>query len=160
MELENIETLTLEEAKKYLRYHIIRKGAACPCCTQFAKIYKRSLSYSMVHALALIYKSGTKDFFHIEEYLKGVDCSSSIRGDFPKLRFWMLIKAYDDVREDGSKRNGYYKITGLGEQFLKGTVEVPSFVKIYNNKIFGSSEEMINVDQAVKNKFNYRELMK
>ena len=158
MELENIETL--EEAKKYLRYHITKKGAACPCCTQFAKIYKRPLTYSMVHALALIYKSGTKDFFHVEEYLKEEDCSASIRGDFPKLRFWLMLEAYDESREDGSKRNGYYKITGLGEQFLKGNIAVPSFVKLYNNKKYGESDEMINIEQAVKNKFNYRELMK
>jgi hypothetical protein len=158
MELEEIETL--EDSIKYLRKHIVKKGANCPCCQQFAKIYRRSLTYSMVHALALIYKSGTKDYFHVEEYLKDVDCSSSVRGDFPKLRFWLMLKAFDGPREDGSKRNGYYKITSLGEQFLKGKIEVPSFVKIYNNKKYGESEEMINIEQAVKNKFNYRELMK
>lgn len=150
---------SLEEAKTQLRASFKTKGMKCPCCTQFVKMYNRAITSAMACALIYIHKSGKREFFHVEDYLKEIDCPSSIRGDFAKLRFFGLIESIDLTRKDGSDRSGYYKITQKGIDFVNGTIQVPRAVRIFNNATYGMDEEMIDIHQALKNKFSYKDLM-
>lgn len=114
----------------------------------------------MAYALILIYKKGTDDYFHIEDYLKEQQCSSGIRGDFPKLRFWGFIEPSPKGKADGNKRSGFYRITDQGKKFVRGELTVPIHVKIYNNSFYGYHDESYTgIQKALKNKFNYNELM-
>jgi hypothetical protein len=62
-------------------------------------------------------------------------------------------------REDGSKRNGYYRITGRGLMFAEGKLKVHSRFMIFNNTFQGFKGEEIDVKNALGSKFNYDELM-
>jgi hypothetical protein len=61
-------------------------------------------------------------------------------------------------REDGSARNGYYKITKKGYDFIRGA-RVPSHTFIYNGNQRGFTESTITINQALKSSFSYDELM-
>lgn len=150
---------TLVEVKDYLKENW-KQGCLCPACTQNVKLYRRSLTSSMAYALILIYKHGS-DYFHVEKYLKALDCPSSIRGDFPKLRFFGLIESREEIREDGSGRNGYYRITQKGIDFVNYQHHAPEAVYIFNNKVYPPETPVkeISIIEALKNKFNYSELM-
>jgi tRNA-binding EMAP/Myf-like protein len=150
---------TIAEAKAFIKENVKKKGSICPCCTQFVKLYPRKINAAMSQALILIYKSKNKDFFHIEDYLKDLKCSSAIRGDFAKLRFFGLLEKKSGVRKDGSKRNGFYKITKLGEDFINNGATVPKSISIFNNKIYETSEELVDIDMALGEKFDFTELM-
>ena len=115
----------------------------------------------MAYALILIYKKGTGMYFHVEDYLKGINCPSSIRGDFAKLRFFGLIEPMGDIREDGSPRNGYYKITQAGIDFVHYKHHVPEAVYMFDNKTWPPPKQVksISILQALRKKFNYSELM-
>ena len=54
---------TLEEAKNWLRARIA-KGATCPLCHKYAKLYKRKLNSGMAKFLLDFYKLGRHDEFH------------------------------------------------------------------------------------------------
>lgn len=149
---------TLKEAKEYLKSNI-GEGTKCPCCGQFVKLYTRKLNSSMAYALILIYKSPFQGFFHVEDYLKSINCPSSIRGDFAKLRWWNLIEQFKGEREDGSKRVGHYRITTLGKNFTRGFCTVKESIRLYNQGFYGFSGNEIDIKRALKNKFNYNELM-
>jgi hypothetical protein len=151
---------TLKEAKDFLRDKL-KSGETCPCCNRYTQMYSRSITSSMVYALVLMYNRD-KDFpgqyFHVEEYLKNMDwIPSSVRGDFPKMRFWDLIRPKEGGKEDGNPNTGYYKITELGKTFVEGNIELPSNVNIYNNRFFGFDKESKNVSvhDCIKNKFSY-----
>ena len=151
---------TIAEAKAEMRLNL-KKGGKCPCCTQNYKQYSRPLTSSMMYALVLMYNRD-KDFpgqyFHVEEYLKNMDwIPSSVRGDFPKMRFWDLIRPKEGEKEDGNPNTGYYKITELGKTFVEGNIELPSNVNIYNNRFFGFDKESknVNIHDCIKNKFSY-----
>jgi len=96
---------------------------------------------------------------HVEDYLKTQDCPSSIRGDFSKLTHWRLIAKLDEKREDGSPRSGYYRLTLFGIMFVKNELEVPEYMEFYNGHKFGEAEKKICIMGALRNKFNYNELM-
>lgn len=155
---------TVGDMKVFMREKV-EKGVKCPCCQQYAKVYVRALTSSMAYGLILLHKASLapgQEFIHIEEYFKKLDIPSSIRGDFPKLRFWGLIETQDISREDKNPNNGLYKITESGRDFVRGRMLVPPKARIYNNRFLGFAKGMnlIDIKMALKNKFNYEELMK
>ena len=114
----------------------------------------------MAYALILIHKKQTDDFFHVEDYLKNIPgLPSSIRGDFAKMRLWNLIEKNEELREDGSNRNGLYKITQRGRNFVQGKTTVKSHVLIYDNRFLGFDGDQISIADALGEKFSYAELM-
>lgn len=156
---------TIAEGKSYLRANF-HDGCVCPACGQTTRAYRRPITSAMCVVLFLMYRqfrneesSTLSEYIHVENLLKEAHCSASSRGDFPKLKHWGLIDAKSYNREDGSSRNGYYRITEKGEQFLKGEIKIASHVIIFNNKVLGFSSDTIDIHKALKNKFSYEELM-
>jgi hypothetical protein len=136
----------------------IDKGFICPCCGSFCKTYHRKLNSSMTQVLILIYKSCKLDYFHVENMLKSLN-KGDLRADFHKLRHWGLIKKKVENREDGSARNGFYRITPAGIMFVEGKITVRETILIFNNEFKGFEGENINIYQALGNKFDYNKLM-
>lgn len=167
--IENVPTQitplnTVQDAISFVEKHR-NEGVTCPCCQQNARVYHRPLNSSMAAVLKAIYlctpEYYKEGYLHVENYLKTLNCPASIRGDFPKLRFWELIEAKSELREDNSTHNGYYRITTKGENFVEGLIEVPKQVFIYNNKCLGFSNDSITFERAVQDaKFNFNTLIK
>lgn len=122
------------------------------------KAYSRKLNSSMALVLILMFRSGKQGYWHIENWLKEIK-RPELRADYHKLRFWGLIEAKVGEREDGSKRNGYYKITGRGMAFAEGKLIVQKSAVILNNKFQNFEGPEIKITDALGDKFNYDELM-
>lgn len=133
------------------------KGYNCPCCGQLCKRYYRKFNANMALALIVLYRNMDKGFIHLENLL--ADKGFKRCGDASYLRHYKLIEAMDKPREDGSKRNGHYKITGLGIMFVEGKSTVQNTYIIYNNKHEGFEGPEISIVDALGKKFDYRELM-
>lgn len=152
---------SLAEAKQHLRDNW-KKGCECVACGQTVKLYNRALTSSMAYGLWLvrntIHSSSTDGYFHVENFLKNLTCPPSLRGDFPKLRFWGFIEQKVPNVSDVSTSNGLYRITEKGLEFLKGQMQVPASVLIYNNKFIGFGTKQTTFHEALKKKFNINEL--
>ena len=74
---------TLAVAREWLRDRV-EEGERCPCCTQFAKVYKRTIHATMAHDLIRIYRACGRDWFHLPDHV-------GHPGDFAKLRYWNMI---------------------------------------------------------------------
>jgi len=134
------------------------KGYKCSCCGQFVKVYRRRLSGSMAAVLLLMYRHGKFDWLHVENWLKVIG-RPSLRADFHKLVHWTLLEKKKENREDGSNRNGYYKITGRGIAFIIGEFTVKESVLIYNNTVEGFEGKDVTILDCLGKKFRYDELM-
>lgn len=146
---------TIEEAKKYLRENF-EEGAECPCCGQFVKSYKRSISGAMAYGLLLVYKEqGESDSW--------VDTTTLFQqrmfADFAKLRFWKLIEKLDGERADGSRRIGLWRLTEEGKLFVKEQIRVPKYAVVYNNKWLDYEGEPVSIRNCLGKKFDYAEIM-
>jgi hypothetical protein len=161
---------SLEDAKKWLRSRF-EKGATCPCCNQFVKLYRRQLNKSMAYVLLLIaryYRHGlhaAEEWLHVPSYIAetGADNprrAAAVRGDWAKMKLWGLIEEKPGVRDDGSPRVGFYRMTVLGRRFVDREVKVPSHVYIYNGEpLQRVVEEMITIDDALGRDFSFAEIM-
>lgn len=153
------------DIREYLRKEW-KNGVDCPACHQHVKLYRRNITSSMAWALLLVYKEfkkhPTTDALHVGNFLNSQDIPGAVRntGDFAKLRFWGLIDPVEGRREDGSKRNGYYRITDIGRIFCENKIEVAKYKFIYNNHAHDESDDTISIEQCLKdNQFNYQSIM-
>jgi hypothetical protein len=158
--------MTLAEAKAEHRSRV-GKGAICPCCGLFSKIYKRYLGSSIAFALIAFhhrYKTHPKEWLHFQKYMAEFcegrpRLSAAVRGgDFAKTRWLGLIEAQDG----GVVRpcSGYWRLTARGARFVKGEIKVPAYVWVYGNEPLDRPvDEMISIQEALRRKFSYAELM-
>lgn len=161
---------SLEDAKKWLRARF-GKGATCPCCGQYVKCYRRPLNKSMAYVLLLIARYyrrvgvRSEEWLHVPSYIAEVAVgnprrAAAVRGDWAKLKFWGLIEEKPAVRDDGSSRVGYWRLTQLGRQFVNREVKVPSHIFIYNGEpLKRTIEKEITIDDALTTEFSYAEIM-
>lgn len=154
--------ITIKDAKKFLRDNF-KEGTKCPCCNQNVKQYKRIINSSMAWGLIVFYRKTIHlrgQWVHFDDLIGKLDITpSSVRGDFPKLRHWGLIEKCVKDREDGSNRNGLYRMTRLGEKFVNNKVTVQKYAVTYNQVLRKLDGDEVNITKCLKNKFSYRELM-
>jgi hypothetical protein len=158
---------SLEEAKAWVQQNLPR-GVQCPCCGQHAKVYKRKLNPTMACALIGIYRyfrdNPSEPWLHVPDFLVKYQTDAKIAGgDVAKLRFWDVLDAKSslsrDQLPDGADRVGYYKITDLGKAFVERRVAIPSCVYLYNQMLLRSSDELTTIEQALGDRYDYRDLL-
>ena len=137
---------SLWEARVWLRRRLA-KGAECPCCEQFAKIYRRRLDSGVTKTLLLMWKHSKTDWVDVKR-----EIPQAGNGHMGMLNYWGFV-------ERAAARNGVWRITPAGEQFLLGHTTTPSHAEIYNGKLQRLSGDQINVKDALGSKFDYDELM-
>lgn len=146
---------TLEAAKNWLRPRA-RKGAYCPCCKQYVRIYRRALGSQMARWLIWLVRTW--------EQADGGDCWVDVKkapvrgGDYAKLVHWGLCE--NRVSDDKALRtSGLWRPTHKGIDFAQGRIKVPSHVELYDNAPLGFSHLQISITEALGEGFNYDELM-
>ena len=133
------------------------KGYSCPCCNQFVKVYTRSFNSNMLLALIFLYRNRDKGFIHLENSM--IESGYKRSGDASYLRWYGFIEGMKYNREDGSKRNGMYKITNKGILACQLKITFQSKFLIYNNNLEGFEGLEVNLSQCLDKKFNFNELM-
>lgn len=147
------DSTPLGDARRWLRQRV-DEGAQCPCCTQLAKVYRRKINAGMARSLIAIYQVGGRDWVHLPTQ---IGARSREEG---KLAYWGLLEEDTNPRPDGG-RGGYWRVTARGERFLKGEIEVPKYVRIFDGRLLGfTGTDWVSIRDAIGDKFNYDELMK
>ena len=122
----------------------VDEGVRCPCCGQFAKVYRRKLNRTMVKALHTLQKAGGYGFFvHAQSFLS----SNAFGGDVGKLRHWGLVEELQERRDDGG-RAGYWKVTQRGLAFLAGIMWVPKYAHLYDGRLLRHSGDNVSIAQV------------
>ena len=132
-------------------------GFRCKCCNQLVKRYHRPLNSSMALTLIHLYKSGIRDWVHVEKFLLENKLPRS--GDFHKLVHWQLLDKLEGERPDGSGRNGYYRQNGKSLLFVEGKLKVPRIAVILNGEFQKFEGANVSITDCLNKKFNYQELM-
>lgn len=135
----------------------IDAGFICPCCKSFVKRYTRSFNSNMALCLILLYKYNVNGFIKVEDFL--IKNGHKRCGDFSYLTHYRFLEKQPGKREDGSSRNGYYRLTSLGILFVEGKIKAHKKFMILNNKFEGFVGDEITIKQALGARFHFDELM-
>lgn len=144
----------LGEARDWLREHV-DAGACCPLCTQFAKVYPRTLTAAIARVLIRMWHAGAGEWV----YLPAIRSAGQ---DEAIARHFGLIEQYPDARRpDGSSRVGWWRLTAEGVAFVEGRHRIPRRARIYNNRRLGFVDELdlVDVREVLGKQFSYAELM-
>lgn len=144
---------TLAEARAWLRERL-DDGAHCPCCGQYAKVYRRTIASTVAKTLIRMWNLDRDQWCNLPAYgLRG--------GDIIKTRFWGLIEPMPGaVRDDGSHRVGYWRLTPAGVDFIRHRTAIPKWARIYNNHCLGlDNSRTVTITDSLGTRFNYRDLM-
>lgn len=143
----------LGEARAWLRERAIDGGEHCPVCAQFAKVYRRKLTASTGLALVTMYREARQRFVHVPTLLRNK------AADEAKARYWGLIEARGDYRDDGSARSGFWRLTDHGAGFVLRRYRVPTYALIYDGRCLGLEGAPVGIDEVLGKRFSYRDLM-
>jgi hypothetical protein len=149
---ENGDT-PLREVRDYF-FSNVDEGLTCPCCGQFAKIYKRKLNRTMVKALRALHNAGgTLDWVHSQSILS----SNHYGGDVGKTALWGLVRERRIPRKDGG-RAGWWMVTPEGLSFLRGTKAVPKYACVYNGRLQMLKGDPVTINDVAR-EFRLDDLM-
>lgn len=164
--MQDNKLYTLGQAQAILHQQFMDKldeGDHCPNCLQWAKRYRRPLTSAMAYGLVLVGNELVRkkeEWLHVENFLKNYPgIPSSIRGDFAKLVHWRLVEKAWGKRPDGSSRNGFYRVTARGYDFIHGRIAVESHAILYNGECQGLTGQHVHIKQALGKEFDYNEIM-
>ena len=152
---------TLESARDELRGKL-EQGSTCPCCGQFAKLYRRKIHASMAMSLIALYRLSTDgrewidilDVADMVHQLKTVNATA----DFAKLAYWGMIEA--KTNDDESRRtSGMWRITDNGRRYVERRSGALRYALVYNGELQGFDGGLAGIDEALGSRFNYSELM-
>lgn len=143
--------MSLRDAQDWLRDRV-DDGAKCPCCTQYAKVYRRKINGAQARSLITIWRRYGTDWCHVPTVIPTGSREES------KLAHWNLMEELGEAREDGG-RSGWWRITDVGAAYVLGEVSVPKYARIYDGRCLGFDGELQSIIDALGVKFNYRELM-
>lgn len=146
------DDMTLGEARALLRQYV-DDGYKCPCCTQMAKVYRRTLSATMARALITLYKYGGAGVGFVH--------APSLPGDtheISQLQWWELVQE-ERVRRPDDGRAGYWRCTPKGQGWLAGRLTVPKYARVYDGRCLSLVGDQISLRDALGKRFRYDELM-
>ena len=145
----------LGAARGWLRSQAAGEGARCPCCTQFARVYRRALTAPMAAGLIRVYRQAGREWFHLPTVLE------RIAGDHAKLRYWRLIEESDEVTPEHGRTAGWWRVTELGEQFVRCEVDVPRHALVYDSRLLrlDAAQGRVTIRTALGKRFDYSALM-
>lgn len=138
----------------------MKEGRRCPVCNQTVKMMRKNIDSSMAYYLIKLYRithdNPLQSWFHVS---KDIKVSYEVGGRFAKLRFWGLIEEKPKDITDDKRTSGMWRISEKGKLFVEGGCTVKKYVKLYNMRFYGFDGDEQNIEQVIKNKFSYNELM-
>lgn len=152
---EFADTAALGDARAWLREQVTGAGARCPCCSQFAKVYRRAIGSRMACDLLTIYRRAGTGWCYLPDVL-GYN-----GGDTAKLRYWGLLEPEpgNTESEDGNRRTRY-RITDYGVEFANGYRRCPKWALVFDGRLMrldGSVE--VSIHDCLGSRFNLAELL-
>ena len=132
-------------------------GFVCNICGSYVKRYTRKFNSNMAIAMIALLKHSNGKYVSLEKFL--ADHGYQRCGDASYLIHYGFLERKVGQREDGSPKNGMYRLTGRGVMFCEGKIKAAEKFKILHNHFEGFSGKDITIQDALGTKFNYQELM-
>lgn len=152
-------TMTLVEARDMLRGRA-DDGETCPCCTQNVKVYRRKLTSVAARAVLALWEESGRAYGHMGDIARKQLPDVAHQGGYLVLgHHWGLIEEERRVRPDGG-RTGWWRVTALGELWLREQETVPKYARVYDGRCLGLHGDLVTVRDALGEGFDFGHLVR
>jgi hypothetical protein len=175
----------IQKLRAELRRKAVGKGTTCPLCSRHTQVYKRTLRWQTTLWLMALLRIWLKErrWIHcgeVENELYAMAKAGPWRtrregrrifinerwqktfhGDYAYMKHWDFIRSKgENPPGSRTKSSGYYKPLKPGYEFVKGEIEVASFVVLfYRDEILEWSEDFVDVGDTLTEDFDYQKLL-
>lgn len=144
------ESNFLDKMRRDWNIAIKGDGAICPCCDRSGKVYRIRLNQTYALALRWIYLNGDEHgWVNVQNKAPRVILKGK---NYGMMAHWGLLESYGN-------RSGIWRVTEKGKAFCSGMIKVPASVFIYDDKVWGFSDEEITFRGCFKETFDFDEMM-
>lgn len=147
-------TSTLESVRRYIAENL-DDGVRCPACSRHNKRYPRRFNSGMAAWLCVC----VRIYLREQRPVNVSEIRLSRRGDPHFLAHWDLAHTHEVEQPAPTRTDGYWLPTERGFDFVLGRISIPSVAIIVNNEVEGFAGREITVQQALRRRFDYAELM-
>ena len=147
---------SLLEAKAEFDMAIKGDGMTCPCCNRWGKVYGYRVNSTMVRGLFWLFIAGKGDWINIQEKAPRFILRSK---SLSTMKYWGLVERKPKGLSDGKRSSGIWKITNDGISFIHRNLYINKKVFVFDDKVVARSDELVGVDDCIRNKFLYDELL-
>ncbi|MEI7780343.1 MAG: hypothetical protein WCJ18_00285 [Planctomycetota bacterium] len=142
---------SLAAAQVWLRAQLT-EGAPCPCCTQFAKLYRRKINSAMARALIHQYRKVRCDYAQTTRLCPWTH-------EAAQLSWWGLLEE-EPIRRDDGGRSSWWRVTESGVAFALNQLRVPKYAVVYDGRLQRMDKaEYVDIRGCLGTRFSYEELM-
>lgn len=140
----------LAKLRRNWRDAVEKKGAICPCCDRKGKVYRIKLNHTYALSVLWIFKNG------------GDDGWVDVQNRAPR---WMLkgknygMLAHWGFLESKSHRSGIWRVTQMAKDWIAGNIGASESIYIYDNKLWGASDEETSFRSCIRKYFDFDEVM-
>lgn len=136
-------------------------GCDCPTCGTFLKVYQRHITGAMVYALMLMDSEPTGQWIYVPKLLsrKAGTTVAARGGDYAKLRYWSLIEPRPGKRDDGSVRQGWWRVTAAGHLFVQDAVRVPRWAIEFREAVLSLEGARVGIRDCIGAAFDYQAIL-
>lgn len=149
------DSMTLGEARDLLR-KLVDDGARCPCCTQYAKVYRRKVNSTQAMCLIRIYREYGREYGRMVDRYRELRLPYSLQ--VTTMGYWGLVEEQKVRKPDGG-RGGIWRVTELGEAWVLARATIPKYARIYNDRVLSHEGDQVTIREALGEKFRYDDLM-
>jgi len=149
---------TLAQAREETMRAAEGTGVRCPCCDQYARVYRRTIAASSAYTLLHLYRAHGTAWTHLQHFMESNDLR---RADEAKLAYWGLLqeRTTGDKNAAGGPRAGYWRVTELGTRWVRGEATVPYYARVYDGVCDGLYGDPVGIREALGTHFDYDDLM-
>jgi hypothetical protein len=153
---------SIRDAKSYIESRL-DNGVNCPCCSRHNKRYVRPLDSGIARGLVALVRASPKgEIVHVKDIPEMLVGSVAWTAhDFAKARWWGLCEEVKGAAipttksADKKRRQGFWRSTEKGRQFVFSMLKVPKYVNLVNNKFKGLEGDNISIQDALGEPFDY-----
>ena len=124
----------------------------CQGCGREMAAYEISITPGIMNALRKLIRSVREKGINEVHLVKDTKLTHNEINNITRLRFHGLVaKCYEtDATGEKKRKSGYWLVTKRAADFIKGEIELPVSVTVFNDRIVSKSETMVTIAEVMK----------
>ena len=124
----------------------------CQGCGREMAAYEISITPGIMNALRKLIKAVREKGVNEIHLVKDTNLTHNEINNITRLRFHGLVAKCYETGDSGDKKrkSGYWLVTKRAADFIKGEIEIPATVTVFNDRIVSKSETTIGIAEVMK----------
>jgi hypothetical protein len=159
--IKQLSLFAVDQRENFWKRLGLGEDVECPCCRRMGRQAKLKIHSTLAFMLVKLYRSSMElhgqptGWVHLQAFSPP---NHTTGRDFSITKHWLLAEPKAAGEDEDKRSSGMWRLTDYGVKFVEGKIRIPVNMMVFDDKIMGVSDDVQNVEEALGNKFSYKEL--